>query len=93
MTLAAQYQDYVVPLMESTFKSMIGEPSNFKSFLCTFVHPPGVEQPTTDLASVVQKEALYCAIGRCTTRLRDVIPFNEWMRHKLIVEARETNPM
>ncbi|KAH0839916.1 ARM repeat-containing protein [Lanmaoa asiatica] len=73
MTLAAQYRDYVVPLMEFTFKAMI-------------------EQPTTDLASVVQKEALYCAIGRCATRLRDVIPFNEWMRHKLIVEAREANP-
>ncbi|KAG8218630.1 ARM repeat-containing protein [Butyriboletus roseoflavus] len=73
VTLAAQYRDYVVPLMESTFKAMI-------------------EQPTMDLASVVQKEALYCAIGRCAARLHDVIPFNEWMRHKLIIEARETNP-
>ncbi|KIJ20291.1 hypothetical protein PAXINDRAFT_166384 [Paxillus involutus ATCC 200175] len=73
MTLAAQYRDYVVPLMETTFKAMI-------------------EQSTVDLASVVQKEALYCAIGRCATRLRDVIPFTEWMRHKLVAEARETNP-
>ncbi|KAF9226602.1 ARM repeat-containing protein [Gyrodon lividus] len=73
MTLAAQYRDYVVPLMDATFKAMI-------------------EQPTVDLASVVQKEALYCAIGRCATRLRDVIPFTEWMRHKLVTEARETNP-
>ncbi|KAF9247341.1 ARM repeat-containing protein [Melanogaster broomeanus] len=73
MTLAAQYRDYVVPLLETTFKAMI-------------------EQPTVDLASVVQKEALYCAIGRCATRLRDVIPFAEWMRHKLVAEARETNP-
>lgn len=32
MTLAAQYRDYVVPLMESTFKAMIGEPSSFKLF-------------------------------------------------------------
>ncbi|KIL00584.1 hypothetical protein PAXRUDRAFT_821482 [Paxillus rubicundulus Ve08.2h10] len=73
MTLAAQYRDYVVPLMETTFKAMI-------------------EQSTMDLASVVQKEALYCAIGRCATRLRDVIPFTQWMRHKLVAEARETNP-
>ena len=35
MTLAAQYQDYVVPLMESTFKTMIGEPSSFMLFLCS----------------------------------------------------------
>ncbi|KAF8450539.1 ARM repeat-containing protein [Boletus edulis BED1] len=73
MTLAAQYRDYVVPLMESTFKEMI-------------------DRPTADLASIIQKEALYCAIGRCATKLRDVIPFNEWMRHKLVVEARETDP-
>ncbi|KIJ70097.1 hypothetical protein HYDPIDRAFT_178457 [Hydnomerulius pinastri MD-312] len=73
MTLASQYRDYVVPLMETTFKAIIA-------------------QPTTDLASVVQKEALYCAIGRCATRLRDVIPFTEWMRHNLVAEARETNP-
>ncbi|KAN0097466.1 Armadillo-type fold [Tylopilus felleus] len=73
MTLAAQYRDYVVPLLESTFQAMI-------------------EQPTVDLASIIQKEALYCAIGRCATKLRDVVPFNEWMRHKLIIEAGETNP-
>ncbi|KAG9317447.1 ARM repeat-containing protein [Chiua virens] len=73
MTLAAQYRDYVVPLMETTFKTMI-------------------ELPTTDLASILQKEALYCAIGRCANKVRDVIPFDEWMRHKLVVEARETNP-
>lgn len=92
MTLAAQYRDYVVPLMESTFKAMIGEPSSFGCFCVARIHPRGVEQPTTDLAGVVQKEALYCAIGRCATKLQDVIPFNQWMRHNLTVEARETNP-
>ncbi|KAH7887621.1 ARM repeat-containing protein [Phlebopus sp. FC_14] len=73
MTLASQYRDYLVPLMETTFKA-------------------AVAQPTPDLQSIVQKEALYCAIGRCSTRLRDVIPFTEWMKHNLVAEARETNP-
>ncbi|KAI6047441.1 ARM repeat-containing protein [Pisolithus marmoratus] len=73
MTLASQYRDYVVPLMATTFKDV-------------------VSQPTIDLQSVIQKEAIYCAIGRCASRLRDVIPFTEWMRHYLAVEAKESNP-
>ncbi|KAI6134978.1 ARM repeat-containing protein [Pisolithus croceorrhizus] len=73
MTLASQYRDYVVPLMATTFKDV-------------------VSQPTTNLQSVIQKEAIYCAIGRCASRLRDVIPFTEWMRHYLAVEAKERNP-
>ncbi|KAH7916807.1 ARM repeat-containing protein [Hygrophoropsis aurantiaca] len=48
--------------------------------------------PTTDLDSVIQKEALYCAIGRCAPRLQEVIPFNEWLSHSLVHEARDTNP-
>ncbi|OAX44518.1 ARM repeat-containing protein [Rhizopogon vinicolor AM-OR11-026] len=72
MTLSSQYKDYVTPLLETTFKQTIA-------------------QPTVDLASVIQKEALYCAIGRCATRLRDVIPFSQWLQHNLLAEARETN--
>lgn len=51
-----------------------------------------IAQSATDLQSVVQKEAIYCAIGRCAPRLRDVIPFTEWIRHYLAAEARGTNP-
>ena len=48
-------------------------------------------QTSIDLASVVHKEALYCAIGRCATRMKEVIPFNEWLEHTLASEARDTN--
>lgn len=72
MTLSSQYKVYVTPLLETTFKQIIA-------------------QPTVDLASVIQKEALYCAIGRCATRLREVIPFSQWLQHNLVAEARETN--
>lgn len=47
---------------------------------------------SVDLQSVVQKEALYCAIGRCATRLKDVIPFTQWLEQTLTVEAHDTNP-
>lgn len=49
--------------------------------------------PAVDLGSVVQKEALYCALGRCAHRLKDVIPFDQWLQHTLSVEAKEpANP-
>lgn len=72
MTLSSQYKVYVTPLLETTFKQIIA-------------------QPTVDSASVIQKEALYCAIGRCATHLREVIPFSQWLQHNLLAEARETN--
>ncbi|KAF8623412.1 hypothetical protein AX15_006355 [Amanita polypyramis BW_CC] len=50
-------------------------------------------QSPSDLASVVQKEALYCAIGRCTQRLKDVIPFKDWLHQTLSTEAQSANPM
>ncbi len=45
----------------------------------------------TDLSSVIQKEALYCALGRCTHRLKNEIPFDQWLQHTLSVEAKEPN--
>ncbi|KAF8663451.1 hypothetical protein AX16_001021 [Volvariella volvacea WC 439] len=49
-------------------------------------------QPSVDLPSVIQKEALYCAIGRCAHKMKDVIPFGQWLEHTLASEARDTNP-
>ncbi|TFY59275.1 hypothetical protein EVJ58_g5888 [Rhodofomes roseus] len=62
MTLANNYQQYVTPLLDTTFKQAVG---------------------------VVQKEALYCAVGRCATRLKDLIPFGQWLEHTLMAEAQD----
>lgn len=35
---------------------------------------------------------MYCAIGRCASRLFDVLDFNEWLQNYLISEAQESNP-
>ncbi|KAF7790859.1 hypothetical protein EIP86_001817 [Pleurotus ostreatoroseus] len=51
-----------------------------------------VSKPATDLQSILVREAVYCAIGRTCIRMRDVIPFDEWLSTTLIAEARETNP-
>ncbi|KAJ2930226.1 hypothetical protein H1R20_g6892, partial [Candolleomyces eurysporus] len=49
-------------------------------------------QPTLDLPAILQKEALYCAIGRCAVRLKDRLPFAEWLEKTLAVEALSQDP-
>ncbi|KAI1796323.1 ARM repeat-containing protein [Ganoderma leucocontextum] len=51
-----------------------------------------VGKPATDLPAIIQKEALYCAVGRCAIRLKDTIPFEEWLENSLMAEAQETHP-
>ncbi|KIP12739.1 hypothetical protein PHLGIDRAFT_97377 [Phlebiopsis gigantea 11061_1 CR5-6] len=48
--------------------------------------------PREDLPSILQKEALYCALGRCANKLKDAIPFDQWLSQSLLPEARSTNP-
>lgn len=50
-----------------------------------------VALPTEDLPSILQKEALYCAIGRCATKLKDEIPWDTWLTQSLLPEAQSTN--
>ena len=47
---------------------------------------------TSDVQAIVQKEALYCAIGRCARYLMNDIPFDQWVSTSLVAEARDTNP-
>ncbi|KAK0490845.1 armadillo-type protein [Armillaria novae-zelandiae] len=49
-------------------------------------------QTSTDMAVIVQKEALYCAIGRCALKLKAYIPFEQWAAESLGVEARSSDP-
>ncbi|KAH6915318.1 ran binding protein 11 [Coprinopsis sp. MPI-PUGE-AT-0042] len=51
-----------------------------------------VSQPSESLDSILQREALYCAIGRCAIRLKDQLPFNNWLEQSLAAEARSQNP-
>jgi hypothetical protein len=37
------------------------------------------ERPPASLQDIVQKEAVYCAIGRCAHRLRDDLNLSSWM--------------
>ncbi|KAF7355443.1 Importin N-terminal domain-containing protein [Mycena sanguinolenta] len=48
-------------------------------------------QTATNLQEIIQKEALYCAIGRCSTRLKTLIPFEQWLATTLYQEAKTQN--
>lgn len=51
-----------------------------------------MSQPSSSLQQIVQKEALYCVIGRCAVRLKEVIPFQQWVAQSLVPEAKSTDP-
>jgi hypothetical protein len=51
------------------------------------------ESTSEDLPSILHKEALYCAIGRCAHRLRDKIPFDQWIATRLSAEVKNSNPV
>lgn len=85
MTLCNQYGDYVVPLITEYIKDVASEYPD-----CIHVKiliDRLTVAPATDLPSILRKEALYCAVGRCAHRLKDSIPFEEWLNNSLAVEA------
>ncbi|KAJ7129521.1 armadillo-type protein [Mycena epipterygia] len=50
-------------------------------------------KPAQDMQEIIQKEALYCAIGRCATKLKTMIPFDDWLRTTLTDEATSQDEM
>jgi hypothetical protein len=92
MTLASQYGDYVAPLIRSYLEEVVGEAQIFIQ-----VKPPlklvsSAAVPATDFPSVLRKEALYCAVGRCAHRLRDLTGLDGWINQSLTAEALDPNP-
>jgi hypothetical protein len=88
MTLANQYSSFVTPLLEASFKQVMGKHAT-KCQVSANILLSG--QRAVDLPTVIQKEALYCAIGRCAPHLKDVIPFEGWLTHALASEVHENN--
>ncbi|KAF7352662.1 Importin N-terminal domain-containing protein [Mycena venus] len=46
-------------------------------------------QIASNVQEIIQKEALYCAIGRCGSRLKTMIPFEQWLATTLTQEAKD----
>ncbi|KAJ3989631.1 armadillo-type protein [Lentinula detonsa] len=45
------------------------------------------DKPATDIG-IPNKEALYCAVGRCCHKLKEEIPFESWVERILIAEVQ-----
>ncbi|KAF8351332.1 armadillo-type protein [Amanita rubescens] len=88
-----QWEYEIRPCSERVLVQLSNQFSEFVTPLLVATFNDVAAQVPADLASTVQKEALYCAIGRCAQRLKDVIPFNEWLHQTLTAEAHSTSPM
>lgn len=51
----------------------------------------GTEMST--IQEVLQKEAVYCAVGRCAGRLRSSFDFEQLLNQTLVLEVQNSNPM
>lgn len=92
LILINNYSNYIVPLLSEIFKSTSASVLPAPTLLIVNLMWLSVK-PAVDLNTVIQKEAIYCALGRCAHRLKKEIPFNQWLQHTLAVEAKEpTNP-
>jgi hypothetical protein len=45
-----------------------------------------------ELPDIIAKEAIYCAVGKCSIRLKDVIPFEQCLEQTFVAEAQNPNP-
>ncbi|KAG8940803.1 hypothetical protein FRC00_012795, partial [Tulasnella sp. 408] len=48
-----------------------------------------ISSPPTDLTGILQREAIYCALGRCAGRMKGTINLDEWLP---ILESEARNP-
>ncbi|OCH87913.1 ARM repeat-containing protein [Obba rivulosa] len=87
-----QWEFELRPCGERVLMVLAGQYPQYVTPLIANVFEQVAGQPPTDLQSVIQREALYCAIGRCAHRLKDLIPFDQWLEHDLKAQARNTNP-
>jgi hypothetical protein len=59
---------------------------------CAVLKPIVPVARANDLPSLMQKEALYCAVGRCVSQLQRHIQFDHWLETVLLPESQETDP-
>ncbi|TFK43406.1 armadillo-type protein [Crucibulum laeve] len=87
-----QWEFEIRPCSERVLMQLSNQFHTFVTPLLTTMFNELAPQRPNDLVGVIQKEALYCAIGRCALRLKDSIPFEQWLEHTLVTEARDPNP-
>lgn len=76
--------------MAGTFKEIAR--NSYSPFQkCLMIHFYLAKLPVS-MDDIVQKEALYCAVGRCARRLKGVVEFESALETIFTVETDQTNP-
>ncbi|KAL5527437.1 hypothetical protein ACEPAG_6228 [Sanghuangporus baumii] len=87
-----QWEYELRPCGERVLMVLANQYRDFVSPLLKATFDQIVSSSTSDLDIILQKEALYCAIGRCARWLINEIPFQDWISQSLVAEARDPNP-
>ncbi|KAF8505664.1 ARM repeat-containing protein [Russula emetica] len=84
-----QWQFEIRPCAERVLMTFANQYREFVSPLLVKAFTNVNERPPTGLQDIVQKEAVYCAIGRCAHRLRDNLDLSLWIE---IAKDEAKNP-
>lgn len=93
MTFCNQYKDYVVPHLCDMLSEVCSEFYYFVNILAHSTIDTNPDQPTIGLEKALQKEAVYCAIGRCASRIRDALNFTDFVQVTLMHDSHNESPV
>ncbi|KAI0307271.1 ARM repeat-containing protein [Multifurca ochricompacta] len=74
-----QWQFEIRPCAERVLMTLANQYHEFVTPLLVKAFVNVNERPPAGLQDIVQKEAVYCAVGRCAHRLRDDVDFSSWL--------------
>ncbi|KAI0638247.1 ARM repeat-containing protein [Trametes polyzona] len=86
-----QWEYEIRPCAERVLMTLASQYPQYVRPLIELTFNQVVSQNSMDLPAIIQKEALYCAVGRCAIRLKESIPFEQWLDTALVAEAQVTN--
>ncbi|KAI0832484.1 ARM repeat-containing protein [Trametes gibbosa] len=86
-----QWEYEIRPCAERVLMTLASQYPQFVRPLIEQTFGQVVASNSMDLPSIIQKEALYCAVGRCAIRLKESIPFEQWLNTALVAEAQVTD--
>ncbi|KAJ7638980.1 armadillo-type protein [Roridomyces roridus] len=78
---------------ERVLMQLSGQFPDFVAPLLLHLYVNLATKPAGNLQEIIQKEALYCAIGRCAIKLKTMIPFDQWLQMSLYQEVHNTGEM
>ncbi|KAA1466319.1 ARM repeat-containing protein [Dentipellis sp. KUC8613] len=87
-----QWEFEIRPCAERVLMTFSNQYAQYVSPLLAEAFQKMNSAPISDMQGVINKEAIYCAVGRCAHRLKDLIDFSGWLEIALVeVRSNDTN--